>query len=144
MFNLLLAGNTGSSIVTVGILVVLLLFMIILPNITNKKRTAAYHEMQDSLKAGDKVQTIGGIVGRVVRVSKNGEVKTIIIETGNGKESSYLEFNIDAIAGVVKNEAETTTVAGTEPEIQEVDIQDLDVDAMVQDQPEKKDTKNKK
>lgn len=103
MNNFLLA-ETGraSSIVWLVIMIVLVVVMLVLPSVNQKKRAKAYQEMQERLRAGDKVQTIGGIVGKIVRVKDSNGVKTVLIETGDKNNKTVVEFDINAIAGVVE------------------------------------------
>lgn len=66
------------DLVTMGVLVVMLVvmyFLLIRPE--NKKKKAA-EEMRSSLKVGDQITTIGGIVGTICAVKD----KTIVMETG--------------------------------------------------------------
>ena len=60
------------------ILVLVMYFFMIRPE--NKRKKQA-QEMRDSLKKGDVVTSIGGIVGKVVSVNKD----TIIIETSEDR-----------------------------------------------------------
>ena len=66
------------SIVMLVLLLAVFYFMLIRPE--NKRKKQA-QEMRDSLKKGDKITTIGGIVGTIVKV--NGD--TIIIETSEDR-----------------------------------------------------------
>ena len=66
------------SIVMLVLLRVLFYFMLIRPE--NKRKKAA-EELRNSLKKGDKVTTIGGIVGTIVQVND----ATIIIETSEDR-----------------------------------------------------------
>lgn len=66
------------SIVMLVLLLVLFYFMLIRPE--NKRKKAA-EELRNSLKKGDKVTTIGGIVGTIVQVND----VTIIIETSEDR-----------------------------------------------------------
>ena len=66
------------SIVMLVLLLVLFYFMLIRPE--NKRKKAA-EELRNSLKKGDKVTTIGGIVGTIVQVND----ATIIIETSEDR-----------------------------------------------------------
>ena len=66
------------DIITIGMLVVMIAvmyFLLIRPE--NKKKKAA-EEMRNSLKVGDQITTIGGIVGTICAVKE----KTIVMETG--------------------------------------------------------------
>ena len=101
--NLLLAeSGSASSIVWLVILIGLVIVMLVLPTFTQKKRIKAYEEMKSRLSAGDKVQTIGGIVGKIVRIKESNGVQTVFIETGDKNNKVVVEFDINAIAGVVE------------------------------------------
>ena len=83
MFNqfvALTAGGTGSAGGTLGFmlmmvgLVVVFYFFGIRPQ---KKQEKAQNEMRNSLKVGDEITTIGGIIGKVVSVKD----ETCVIDT---------------------------------------------------------------
>lgn len=82
MLNILpLAGasNGSTSMVTTILMIVVMIaifyFLLIRPE--NKKKKAA-NEMRNSLKVGDEITTIGGIVGTICAVKE----ETIVLETG--------------------------------------------------------------
>ena len=58
--------------------IALIYFMMIRPE---KKREKQMNDMRSALKAGDEIVTVGGIVGRIVRVKED----LLLIETGSGK-----------------------------------------------------------
>ena len=69
-------GNGGySSIIMIILMLVIFYLFLILPE--NKKKKAA-EELRNSLKIGDDVTTIGGILGTVCAVKEN----SVVIETG--------------------------------------------------------------
>ena len=79
MVNFLTAGldagaGMGSTMLMLVIMIAVFYFMLIRPE--NKRKKEA-EEMRASVKKGDKVTTIGGIVGTVVDVKEN----NIVIET---------------------------------------------------------------
>ena len=78
------AGGMGSSIVMLVIMLVVFYFMLIRPE--NKRKKEA-EEMRSSVKTGDKITTIGGIVGTVVNVKES----KIVIETGADQVRIELE-----------------------------------------------------
>ncbi|MGN0812187.1 MAG: preprotein translocase subunit YajC [Candidatus Coproplasma sp.] len=103
-------ANNWVSYVLIGVLVVILIASMIIMNRRSKKREQEAKELIDAVKPGNKVTTIGGIVGIVVEV--NPDDNTIVLETGsevNGK--SYIKFIRQAIyesdAVVDKKAAET-------------------------------------
>ena len=67
-----------STIIMLVILFAIMYFLMIRPENTRKKKA---QEMRDSLKKGDVITTIGGIVGKIVSVTKD----TIIIETSEDR-----------------------------------------------------------
>lgn len=77
--------STMSLLMMVGMLL-LFYFLLIRPQ---KKREKKVQEMRASIKAGDKVITIGGIHGKVV---KTGE-EFITIEVGSGDGKSLMEVS---------------------------------------------------
>ena len=67
-----------STIIMLVILFAIMYFLMIRPDNKRKKKA---QEMRDSLKKGDVITTIGGIVGKIVSVTKD----TIIIETSEDR-----------------------------------------------------------
>lgn len=65
----------GPEIIMIVVMIAVMYFLLIRPE--NKKKKAA-DEMRNSLKVGDEITTIGGIVGTICAVKE----KTIVIETG--------------------------------------------------------------
>lgn len=148
MNNLFLAANNTSSIIWLVVLVVMIVVMMVLPSVTRKKQLAAYNEMQSRLKAGDKVQTIGGIVGRIVRIKEANGTKTIFIESGDKSNKTVLEFDANAIAGVVEGTIPATTTNELEKEVlaeEEVNVGfDEESETETESAPKKKTSKSKK
>ena len=67
-----------STIIMLVILFAIMYFLMLRPENKRKKKA---QEMRDSLKKGDVITTIGGIVGKIVSVTKD----TIIIETSEDR-----------------------------------------------------------
>lgn len=70
--------NMMSTLVMIAVLFVIMYFLMIRPENKRKKKA---QEMRDSLKKGDTITTIGGIVGKIVSVSND----TIVIETSDDR-----------------------------------------------------------
>ena len=68
-------GSLVSTVVMIVAMVAVFYFMIIRPE---GKRKKAASEMQNSLKVGDQITTIGGIVGTICAVKE----QTVVMETG--------------------------------------------------------------
>lgn len=84
----------------------LMYFMMIRPQ---KKKEKADKEMRDQLQVGDEIMTIGGIIGKVVKISE----KSIIITTG--AEKNKIEFVKSAVASVSKASTTAPKTAKSEP-----------------------------
>ena len=83
------AGGMGSSMIMLVVMLAVFYFMLIRPE--NKRKKEA-EEMRSAVKKGDKIVTIGGIVGVVVDVKEN----KIVLETG--ADQVRIEFEKWAIS----------------------------------------------
>lgn len=81
-------------VVWVGLLVVLVI-MFVVNYFSRKKQQKAAEEKMNSMKPGDKVKTIGLICGTVISV--NDLHNTLVIETGEGENVSYLTIDKNAV-----------------------------------------------
>lgn len=100
------AGNGSSGVTTLlmlGVMFVLLYFIMIRPERKKKKEA---EQMRDSLKVGDELTTIGGIVGEVCHIKDD----NVVLEVG--ADRVRIEFKKWAIgtnetaAAAAKKEAE--------------------------------------
>ena len=83
------AGGMGSTVIMMVLMIAIFYFLLIRPE--NKRKKEA-EEMRSSVKKGDKIVTIGGIVGTVVDVKEN----KIVLETG--ADQVRIEFEKWAIS----------------------------------------------
>lgn len=67
-----------STLIMIVLLFLMMYFLMIRPENKRKKKA---QELRDSLKKGDIITTIGGIVGRIVHVGQD----TIVIETSDDR-----------------------------------------------------------
>ena len=90
-------GSLISMFLPMLIVIVLFYFMLIRPQ---KKREKETQSMQDALKVGDKVATIGGISGKIAKIKD----EYVYIETGmpGVPEKSYITMKRNAIKEVTK------------------------------------------
>ena len=97
-----LFGNMNkNSIITIVLMIALvavMYFVMIRPQRKKEKETA---QMRDSIQPGDKVVTIGGIVGKVCSVKED----VVTIETGSDKVR--IKFVKNAISSVQKPKVDT-------------------------------------
>ena len=77
------------------ILFLVMYFMIIRPQ---KKREKLTKQMLDGLVKGDKILTIGGIIGKIVSIKDD----TICIETGKNDSKSTITFKRSSVSEVLK------------------------------------------
>lgn len=87
-------GLTG-MLIPMAIFIGGMYFLMIRPQ---QKRDKEVREMRNSLKAGDKIITIGGIKGKVLKIGDD----YVVIETSNAK--TKMEFVKSAIGTVIKDE----------------------------------------
>jgi len=98
MFNSLLAITSSQivSYVFIGVLLVGFIVAMYFTNRRNKKRDQEAQDLINAVKPGNKVKTIGGIVGIVVEVDS--EDDTFVLETGSEESGkSYIKFVRQAI-----------------------------------------------
>lgn len=77
--------NDWLNYVLIGVIIVFMVLMFILPNRKSKKQEK---EKQESLKVGAWVTTIGGIVGEVTEVTDAG----FVLITGSGENKTTMRF----------------------------------------------------
>ena len=79
---MLTGGNdAGSMVVTIIMLVAVFVVFYFFGIRPQKKQEKAQNEMRNSLKVGDEITTIGGIIGKVVSIKD----ETCVIETTREK-----------------------------------------------------------
>lgn len=86
--------NVGSMIMKLLPLLAIVVLMIVMTIIPQRKRDKQVKEMMDNLKKGDVVRTIGGLHGRIVTLKED----VVVLETGPDKVK--LVFSRSAIATV--------------------------------------------
>ena len=94
-------NNNMSSYLTLGLIAVFAVLFWLLIMRPQKKQEKEAAQMRDSIKAGDEVITIGGIIGRVVIVRDD----KIMIETGNEKTKlTILKSSVKSVEPEVTEE----------------------------------------
>lgn len=78
------ANPNYTSLIMVAVFFAIFYFLLVRPQ---KKREKEMKELRDSLAVGDKIVTIGGIKGKIVKVSDN----NVTIETGTNKTEIVME-----------------------------------------------------
>lgn len=83
--------NGLGTILYFGAIILIFYFMLIRPQKKQQKKMKA---MLDNLAVGDKVVTIGGIHGKILRIKED----TVTIESGSGTEKSVITLSRNSIA----------------------------------------------
>ena len=113
------APQTSNSVWVYVVLIALVVLMLVLPMITQKKRNKEYTQMLSSLEVGDTVKTIGGVIGRVTKIQEKNGQKSFILETGAKGTKTTMEFDIAAV-GYILNEKTPKVEAKKEEKKEEV------------------------
>ena len=134
MLNLLLEGSTETTTKNQGgswwiylILLGLVVLMLVLPTITNRKRMKEYDQMVNALHVGDTVRTVGGVIGRITKISEKDGVKTFILETGAKNNKTTMEFDIGSVGTVLKSTAKQEEIAPKEEKKEEPKTEEVKV-----------------
>lgn len=86
--------NMTGTILWLVIMIALFYFMLIRPQ---KKKEKQMKAMLDAMKVGDSVTTIGGIIGKVLKIKDD----KVCIEIGDRTHKHPMTLKRDAIAAVV-------------------------------------------
>ncbi len=89
------AGGLFGAIFPFILLFAIMYFMIIRPQ---KKREKLTKQMLDGLVVGDKILTIGGVIGKLIAIKDD----TIYLETGKAGQLSTITFKRSAVSEVLK------------------------------------------
>lgn len=90
--------STGEMIISLLPMVLILVFMFLIIYIPQKRQDKKDSAMRNSIEIGDKVTTIGGIVGIVFAISDKDD--TLVVETGSDR--TKIRFRRSAISSVEK------------------------------------------
>jgi len=100
-----MSGNTGFYI-TLGVIVIIFAVLIYFQSRRRKTQQAEYTGMLDTLRAGVRVKTVGGVIGKIVEIREEAPgFKTVLLETGDEKHPSFVLYDIQAIYGIVNDDA---------------------------------------
>lgn len=103
--------------------IALIYFMMIRPQ---RKRDKEVKDMRSALKIGDEIVTIGGIVGKIVKIKED----VVVIQVGADKVK--LEFLKSAIGNVTKpNAAKSKAAAEKVEEEEEPEVKTHDKDKKI-------------
>ena len=107
------------TILMLIVMVAIMYFLMIRPENKRKKKA---QEMRDSLKKGDIITSIGGIIGRIVSVGKD----TIVIETSDDRVRMELTKWAVSSVGVQSGEQPEEKKEEKKPSKKEEEKKELD------------------
>ena len=87
-------GEWSVLIIQFVIIIAVFYFLLIRPQ---KKQQQKIQNMLDRMQINDKVVTVGGVIGKVVKIKED----EVLIETGSGAEKSQIKFQKSAIGKVL-------------------------------------------
>ena len=90
-------SNNASGLYSIGMLVVMFAILYFLMIMPQRKREKADQEMRAALKVGDEIVTIGGVVGKIEKITD----RTVVISTTSAKNK--IEFLKTSVASVNKS-----------------------------------------
>ena len=99
------APNAGGSMLPTILMLVAVVAVFFFMSRSQKKQDRQANEMRNSLMVGDEITTIGGIIGRVVKVTE----ETVVIETSRDRTKLHILKN--AIRSVDVHAADTIEAA---------------------------------
>lgn len=88
-------GNNKMSIVFIVVLGVAIVAMVLLTILPNKRRQKDYQRMQDELREGTRIMTIGRMVGTVKKVNADG--KTLEVDVGTPEQPVVITISREAV-----------------------------------------------
>ena len=115
----LLNAIDPTTIIFIVLLALLIVALLIAPMFTNKKRARQTDELHRSLKPGDLIKTVGGVVGTIVEIRQISPVdKEMVIETGIEGSKTTMVFDIQALYQVMSRSS-TIVPANDEKETED-------------------------
>ena len=100
MIGQLLKGSFFQDYGILIILIVFLVFMLIFSASRRKKDAKMAEDFANNLKIGDKVKTYSGIYGKIISIKDTPSGKICLLETGEGKNISYMAVDVFAIYNI--------------------------------------------
>ena len=139
-------ANNGGSIWVYIALIGLVVLMLVLPMITQKKRNKEYATMLESLTVGDTVKTIGGVIGRVTKIQDRNGTKTFIMETGLKNAKTTMEFDVAAVGYILNDKTPKAPAEKVEvkEEVKEAPKAEEKVEEKIEEKAEEKKEEAKK
>jgi len=92
--------------IILGVIVVVFVCLIMAQSRRRRQAQTEYTGMLDTLRSGMRVKTVGGVIGRIREIREEAPgFKTVLLETGDAKNPSLVTYDLQAIYGIVDDEA---------------------------------------
>ena len=108
----------GSSIIMIVVLLVLFVGMMLISIIPQKKKQKEYEAMQNAIKVGTRIMTIGRLIGTVVAINTDNTIELDIGTKGNpviiliNREGIGLNLDAQQVAPDSKGDIKVNTAEG--------------------------------
>jgi len=136
--------------ILIGVIVVMFIGYFILSSRKTKAENQKIDERTNSLKRGDEIITTAGVYGKIIDIKKDGDIKKVIIETGDNDHKGYLTidaYSIYSILNADKTPADVKAKEGKlETKAEEVKVEEVKSEEIKVEEPksEEKPAKKKK
>ena len=98
--------GTVVSYILIGVLLVGMIVLMFIQGRRQKKAQSDYLAMLDTLRPGVRVKMASGLLGRIKEIREEApNFKTVVITTGEDKNAAEMTFVIEAVQGIVNEEA---------------------------------------
>ena len=125
-----LCAMDGSSIVMIVVLLVLFVGMMAISIIPQKKKQKEYAAMQEAIKVGTRIMTIGRLVGTVVAINTDNTIEVDIGAKGSPVviviNREGIGLNLDAQQVAPNSKGDIKTEQGGDVDADDVDTNDVD------------------
>ena len=99
-------GSNIVSYILIGVLLVGMIALMLVQGRRQKKAQEDYMAMLDTLRPGVKVKMASGLLGRIKEIREEAPgFKTITLNVGEDKNAVEMTFVIEAVQGIVNEEA---------------------------------------
>jgi len=95
----------GAEFMLLGVFAILIIGLFMWQSKSRRKMHEQQDQMAKSLRPGLRIKTVAGVIGRIKEVREEApHLTTALIETGHGKEISYMLIDINAIMAIIDEE----------------------------------------
>lgn len=109
-------SNTAGGFMSFGILIVFIVIMYFFMIRPQRKKDKETQEMRNAIKVGDDIITIGGIVGKVVKVRD----ESLVIAVGADKvKFEVMKWSVSTVLGAGEKSSEKKAAASREEKAEE-------------------------